>query len=63
MVLLLSVTLALALWTYDAGRRFAGFDRGETELELDTLHARTAELERELVRLRSLANVSESKLQ
>lgn len=62
-VVLLSVTLALALWVYDAGRRFAGFDRSETEQELDTLHARTAEFERELVRLRSLVNVSESKLQ
>lgn len=63
MVALLTISLALAVWVYDAGRRFAGFDRSETELEIDTLHARTAELEKELVRLRSLANVSESKLQ
>ncbi len=60
---LLIITLALAVWVYDAGRRFAGFDRSETVLELDTLHARTADLERELVRLRSLADVGESKLQ
>jgi len=62
-VVLLTITLALAGWVYDAGRRFAGFDRSETEQELDTLRAKTAELERELVRLRSLADVSESKLQ
>jgi len=62
-VVVLTVTLTLAVWIYDAGRRFAGFDRSETGRELDTLHGRTAELEKELARLRSLADVSESKLQ
>ena len=28
---LLSMSLTLAAWMYDAGRRFAGFDRGEIE--------------------------------
>ena len=45
------------------GRRFAGFERSETEQELDALHARTAELEKELTHLRSQADASESKLQ
>lgn len=62
-VVILSVTLALAAWIYDAGRRFAGFERSETEQELDALHARAAQLETELAHLRSLADASESKLQ
>ncbi|MBI3524802.1 MAG: hypothetical protein HY066_09865 [Betaproteobacteria bacterium] len=62
-VALLAIALASAAWIYDAGRRFAGFDRSETEREIDTLHGRTAELEKELARLRSLADVSDSKLQ
>lgn len=60
---MLAVTLTLATWVYDAGRRFAGFERSETEQELDALHAKTAEQEKELSRLRSLVDASESKLQ
>lgn len=63
MLLIVAVTVTLATWMYDAGRRFAGFERSETEQELDTLHARTAELEKELAHLRSQADASESKLQ
>ena len=62
-LVMLAVTLALATWVYDAGRRFAGFERSETEQELDALRAKTAEMEKELARLRSLADASESKLQ
>lgn len=62
-VVLLSISLALAGWIYDAGRRFAGFDRRETEQELASLRDQAAELEREAARLRSLANSSESSLQ
>lgn len=60
---ILAATLALANWVYDAGRRFAGFERSQTEQELDALHVRKNELEKELVRLRSLADASDSKLQ
>ena len=63
MLVILAASLALANWVYDAGRRFAGFDRSQTEQELDTLHVKSAELERELVRLRCLADASDSKLQ
>jgi Tfp pilus assembly protein PilN len=63
MLLILAVTLSLATWIYDAGRRFAGFERSETEEELDTLRAKTTQLEKELVHLRSQADASESKLQ
>ena len=62
-LVILAATLALADWVYDAGRRFAGFERSQTAQELDMLHVRTDELEKELVRLRSLADASESKLQ
>lgn len=62
-VAILAISLALAGWIYDAGRRFSGFDRGETEQELNKLRAKSATLEQELARLRSLADASESKLQ
>lgn len=62
-LLILAATLALGNWIYDAGRRFAGFERNQTEQELDALHVSKGALERELVRLRSLADASESKLQ
>lgn len=62
-LVILAATLVLANWIYDAGRRFAGFERSQTEQELDNLHVRKDELEKELVRLRSLADASESKLQ
>lgn len=62
-VVILAVSLALAAWIYDAGRRFAGFERSETEQELEAMKAKTAEIEKELSRLRSIADASESKLQ
>ena len=62
-VAILAISLALAGWVYDAGRRFSGFDRSETEQELNKLRAKAATLEQELARLRSLADASESKLQ
>ncbi|MGH8746593.1 MAG: DUF6776 family protein, partial [Burkholderiales bacterium] len=56
--LMLVFAVALAFWTYDAGRRFAGFDRdqveqrlGETKADLDTARA-------ELKRLRAIANAA-----
>lgn len=60
---ILVVTLALAAWIYDAGRRFAGFERSESVQELEQLRARVAEQEQELSRLRGIADASESKLQ
>jgi len=62
-LLILAATLVVASWVYDAGRRFAGFERSQTEQELDVLRVRKEELEKELARLRSLADASESKLQ
>jgi len=62
MVLLASLSLALALWIYDAGRRFAGFDRSEIEQEVKTLRESSARLEVEAEQLRAVANASESRL-
>lgn len=62
MVLLASLSLALALWIYDAGRRFAGFDRSEIEQEVKTLRESSARLDAEAEQLRAVANASESRL-
>jgi hypothetical protein len=62
MVAALAVSLVIAAWLYDAGRRFAGFDRSETEQELAQLRATVAKLEQETRRLRAIADASESRL-
>jgi hypothetical protein len=62
-VLILGSALALAGWMYDAGRRFAGFDRSESESEISLLRDKTSRQEEEVVRLRGIANTSESQLQ
>jgi hypothetical protein len=63
LVVVLSCSLALAAWIYDAGRRFAGFDRGEALQELSALRESVARLSKEAVVLRAGVNASESKLQ
>jgi len=62
-VVMSAVALALAGWVYDTGRRFAGFDSSVSAQEVAALRSRTQELESELVRLRGVADASESKLQ
>src|SRR5258706_396706 len=62
MLVFLSFALALAAWMYDAGRRFAGFDRGELQNEFAKLRESMGRLESEAARLRSIANASESRL-
>ncbi len=62
MLVFLSFALALATWMYDAGRRFAGFDRSELQNEFARLRESMARLESEAARLRSIANASESRL-
>ncbi|HZV55565.1 MAG TPA: DUF6776 family protein [Rhodocyclaceae bacterium] len=61
-VVVLALALALAGWMYDAGRRFAGFDRSESEGEIKALREKTELLEAEATRLRSIANSSDSNL-
>lgn len=60
--LTLVLSAALAAWMYDAGRRFAGFDRGEADTELTGLKREMAGTLAELGRLRAIANASEAKL-
>lgn len=63
LVAVLSWSFALAAWIYDAGRRFAGFDRSEAEQELSQLRERVGRLTPEAAGLRASVNASESKLQ
>jgi septal ring factor EnvC (AmiA/AmiB activator) len=63
LVAVLSISLTLALWMYDAGRQFAGFDATEASEELAALHGRIARLEEEAKRMRSVIASSESRLQ
>ncbi len=62
MVLLASISLALAAWIYDAGMRFAGFDRSEIEQEVKTLRESVIRLEAETAKLQAVSNASESRL-
>jgi len=59
---MLAFSAALAVWMYDAGRRFAGFDRSEVEQELSTARSELAKLRSELERLRAIANAADSKV-
>jgi len=63
LVAVLSCSFALAAWIYDAGRRFAGFDRSEAEQELSQLRESVGRLTQETAGLRASVNASESKLQ
>jgi hypothetical protein len=60
--LLLGVSAASAAWIYDAGRRFAGFDRNEVETELAGVRAELLEAQAELDKLRAVANAADSRL-
>lgn len=62
-IAVLTISIALAGWVYDAGRKIAGFDRHETELELNALRDRVIELEQENSKLSALVNAGESTVQ
>ena len=59
---MLAFSAALAAWMYDAGRRFAGFDRSEVEQELSAARSELGKLREELERLRAIANAADSKV-
>ena len=63
LIVVLSCSFALAAWIYDAGRRFAGFDRSEAEQELSHLRESAGKIAQETAELRASVNASESKLQ
>ena len=62
LMLLLACSAALAVWMYETGRRFAGFDRSEVEQEISAMRRDLAAGREELERLRTLANAAESKI-
>ena len=62
-MVLLGIILVLAVWVYDKGRSFAGFNRSETEYELSELRANISLLIDETARLRDQVIASESRLQ
>ncbi len=59
---LLAFSAALAVWMYDAGRRFAGFDRSEIEQELAAARSELGKMRIELERLSAIANAADSKV-
>lgn len=59
---LLGLSAALAFWVFDAGLRFAGYDRQEADLERTTLRRELESTRAELERLRAIANAADSKL-
>lgn len=61
-VVLAGISLALAGWIYDAGRRFAGFHHQASDQELTALRTRVQNLTDELEDARKIANSSDSRL-
>jgi len=59
---LLGISAASAAWIYDAGRRFAGFDHGEVQEELNRVTGELESARAELARLRAVANAADSRL-
>jgi hypothetical protein len=59
---ILGLGAAVAMYTYDYGRRFAGFNKDEIQLELTKLRDQIADLTAEKDQLTKLANQAESKL-
>jgi hypothetical protein len=58
-LIVLCMSVALALWMYDAGRRYAGFDATQMEQEIASLRQRVADLDAEAQQLRT----AESRMQ
>jgi hypothetical protein len=59
---LLGISAVSAAWIYDAGRRFAGFDHGEVQEELNRANRELDTARAELDRLRAVANAADSRL-
>lgn len=62
-IVVISVSLAIAGWMYDAGRRFAGFERAETEKELQGLRDRISALEVTAESATEASRIAEGRLQ
>lgn len=59
----IAVAYALGMWIYNAGMKFAGFDRGETEQELGRLSELSQKLQKENDSLRTEKSSAERQLQ
>lgn len=59
---LLGLAAIAASWIYDAGRRFAGFDRSEVLQELKRAQGELDNAREELERLRAMANAADSRV-
>jgi hypothetical protein len=59
---LIGIAGAAASWIYDAGRRYAGFDRSEVLQELQAVRSDLDAARSELGRLRAIANAADSRV-
>jgi hypothetical protein len=59
---LIGIAGAAAAWIYDAGRRYAGFDRSEVLQELQAVRSDLDSARAELERLRAIANAADARL-
>ena len=59
---LLGIAAASATWIYEAGGRYAGFDRSAVQEELSRVSSELEEARAELERLRAVANAADSRL-
>jgi len=59
---LLGIAAASAAWFYDAGRRFAGFDRSEVQQQLALVTRELEEARAELEQLRAIASAADSRV-
>lgn len=62
LAVMLAFSAALAAWMYDAGRRFAGFDRSEVEQEMTQTRAELTRLRDDLARVKGIADAADSKV-
>jgi DNA-binding transcriptional MerR regulator len=62
LAVLVGVAAASAAWFYDAGRRYAGFDRSEVEQQLAAVSAELQDARAELENLRAIASAADSRL-
>ena len=60
--MLLGISAASGTWIYDAGRRFAGFDRTEADRALERAQAERDAARAELERVRAVANAADSRV-
>ncbi|MDR1368470.1 MAG: hypothetical protein LBJ76_07135, partial [Candidatus Accumulibacter sp.] len=63
LVVVFALALAVTMWLYEPEFRLTGFERNETQSEIESLRKTVAELSEELNRLRALSKTTESSFQ